>query len=221
MIVLPVGMHRTGSSMMANILQVLGVEMNGADDKHCEDRDFVRLNRKILRSAGGSWDNPPLRRYIKREAQMWAIDAVSNLLESKDWLYRLAGYTDWGWKDPRMCLLLDKVYQPAFEKVFPDREIRFIKMCRSREHVAASLRARDGKHKPGLPNYGDLYGRYTADLRSYLLKRTEQRVYHVDYLHATHWAKKGRLAIVKGICNFLEIGYNRAQDAYNVIRPQR
>ena len=217
MIVLPVGMHRTGSSMMANVLQVLGVQMNGFDDKHCEDRDFVRLNRAILRSADGAWNAPPSPSAL-REHRQWADQRIENLMSAKERLRALEGTHMWGWKDPRMCLLLKPLYGKALSR---RTDVRYIWMQRSREHVCASLWARDGKHERGCPNYGTLYERYTRDLRAYLEAQPADKVYRVPYTQWTHWSSDYRLSVIKETCDFLKIGYNKAHEARNVIRPQR
>lgn len=63
--VIILGMHRSGTSIIAGVLHTLGVYMGnkfiGAHWSnllgHFENIEFVRLNDKILKNAGGSWDN--------------------------------------------------------------------------------------------------------------------------------------------------------------------
>ena len=65
--VIILGMHRSGTSMIAGILECLGVNLgeNQLGKQwfnplgHFEDVDFLSLNKDILASAGGSWDQPP------------------------------------------------------------------------------------------------------------------------------------------------------------------
>src|SRR6185503_2312642 len=62
------GMHRSGTSMVAGLLQACGLflgreEELGFDsnngEPHFENVRFVALNDEILSRLGGSWNNPP------------------------------------------------------------------------------------------------------------------------------------------------------------------
>jgi len=62
------GMHRSGTSMVARLLQSCGLflgpeEELGFDsnngEPHFENVRFVALNDEILRRLGGSWNSPP------------------------------------------------------------------------------------------------------------------------------------------------------------------
>src|SRR5204862_4894924 len=62
------GMHRSGTSMVAKLLQSCGLHLGPEEEfdfdsnngeKHWENIRFVALNEKILHRLGGSWDNPP------------------------------------------------------------------------------------------------------------------------------------------------------------------
>lgn len=65
--VIVLGMHRSGTSMTAAILNELGVNMGenlyvnyiANPIGHFEDMNFIILNRKILKTAGGNWEKPP------------------------------------------------------------------------------------------------------------------------------------------------------------------
>lgn len=65
--VIILGMHRSGTSMVAGVLSRVGINMGkvmlGKTPSnplgHFEDEDFYNLNRKILEFAGGNWRNPP------------------------------------------------------------------------------------------------------------------------------------------------------------------
>jgi GT2 family glycosyltransferase len=110
------GMHRSGTSLVASYLALLGVHMGDrllpADSRnprgYFEDADFVELHGRILRdctAAGeaghqdwgwtqsGRLDRAPLARYAG---------------EARSLVARRAGTPGvWGWKDPRTTLLLD------------------------------------------------------------------------------------------------------------------
>jgi len=67
--VIVLGMHRSGTSMVSGVLNILGVDI-GKDLLgnhwsnplgHFENNDFRNLNTQILKEAGGDWLNPPSR----------------------------------------------------------------------------------------------------------------------------------------------------------------
>ncbi len=105
---LVLGMHRSGTSVTANILVSLGVafgdDLLGASHAnplgHFEDKALIRLNELILRRAGGCWDAPPSTERIQA---VWPSrrDEIH---------YRLMQIASSGCaiavKDPRICLLL-------------------------------------------------------------------------------------------------------------------
>jgi len=71
--VVVLGMHRNGTSMTSGILSKLGIDMGreligkkvSNPLGHFEDKDFLDLNIKILKEAGGgSWDSTPAREDI-------------------------------------------------------------------------------------------------------------------------------------------------------------
>lgn len=137
------GMHRSATSMIAKGLHGIGVFM-GSDllppSKHnqwghFEDREFVHLNDRILHSAGGKWDNPPLESNILAQADNYGPD-IERLIKT-----RMDSVSDeypvWGWKDPRTTLTIE-LYMPYV--VNP----HFIACYREPQEVAKSLFNRDG-----------------------------------------------------------------------------
>ena len=56
--VVVVGMHRSGTSIVAEMLSELGVHMGHFQDTNHEPRVYVALNNWILRQAGTSWEYP-------------------------------------------------------------------------------------------------------------------------------------------------------------------
>jgi hypothetical protein len=77
------GMHRSGTSMVAGLLAKMGINMG--DDLlgrspsnpfgHFEDWDFVNLNDSILSKAKGSWDKLPAKKtfYLKQKFLMMRL----------------------------------------------------------------------------------------------------------------------------------------------------
>jgi len=103
------GMGRSGTSVVGNILYELGVNMGedlSRDSKnhgkgYFENRRIKRLNKHLLARGNGSWDNPPSEKTIK---QIGKSKRINNLIEKI-----LLSEADilWGWKDPRTSLLID------------------------------------------------------------------------------------------------------------------
>jgi hypothetical protein len=135
-------MHRSGTSMVAEILRGAGVYL-GADEALLpasefnphglfEHRDFVLLNDEILTSLGGAWDRPPTI-WLP-----WARRRLEPLREKARALVDEMGrQRQWGWKDPRNSLTL-----PFWRTVVPD--LRLVICVREPGSVAHSLAARGG-----------------------------------------------------------------------------
>jgi len=102
------GMHRAGTSLVANILDKVGVSMGDKflspdglnPNGYYEDEDFLWINKGILEHAGGVWYSPPSVENIK-ETGVKFREAIHTTVEKKK---AKAGKNLWGWKDPRMCL---------------------------------------------------------------------------------------------------------------------
>ena len=144
-IICVLGMHRSGTSVLMRVLNLLGVEL-GANEflttepvafnpkgywEHC---DITAINDAILRRHGGSWDEPPLL------PPDWETSpAIDDLRQRARQLIR-EHFTEvrrWGWKDPRSCLTL-----PFWQQLFPD--MRYVICLRNPIEVAHSLEHRDG-----------------------------------------------------------------------------
>jgi len=128
------GMHRSATSAAAFALHQIGIEMNGGKF-HCEDLDIMRLNDRILKAAGGTWDTPPRRSAILGVEQLFR-DEIAYLVALR---YKQARQAEgkWGFKDPRVCLTYD-LWRPSLVKPI------LLVMYRDVEQVAASLRKRNG-----------------------------------------------------------------------------
>ena len=127
------GMHRSGTSLLASLLASAGVDMGpemlGADPGntrgHFEDLDFLNLHKRALTSLGygesgyireGSFAFPEP---MAQEARALASSRMSR------------GVT-WGWKDPRTILFL-----PFWKELFP--HARFVCIFRRPWEVVDSF----------------------------------------------------------------------------------
>ncbi|QTL99458.1 hypothetical protein GM661_16650 [Iocasia frigidifontis] len=137
--VIVLGMHRSGTSMIAGILDRLGINMGdnliGAMPSnpygHYEDKEFVELNDRILHAAGGFWYNPPGREALLEKQNTFKDDILSLVQKIND----SSKYC--GWKDPRTSLTIELFYPYLTAP-------KFIVCHRAAVQVANSLQKRSG-----------------------------------------------------------------------------
>jgi len=102
-----IGMHRSGTSLTASLLQSAGLDIGsnlvGPHESnirgHFENVDFLELHRKFLRSQGIQEDGWTLQENIEVEPLY--------LKEAKKIIIKNDSGKPWGWKDPRTTLFLD------------------------------------------------------------------------------------------------------------------
>lgn len=140
------GMHRSGTSLAARAVNLLGVFFGspsslmppGSDNPagYWENRAVKELDDELLAQLGGTWDVPPVL------ARGWELapsldqlrHRAANILERDLELAAARGLV--GWKDPRVSVLL-----PFWRTVVPvDATVLVI---RDPREVAASLQARN------------------------------------------------------------------------------
>jgi hypothetical protein len=145
--VVVLGMHRSGTSAVAGVLHLLGVDfgsnllpaVKGINQKgFWEHRDIVPIHDRLLADLGHSWDDPrPL------PEGWWKLGPAAacrrSLLEvlNRD----LSGARIFGVKDPRLCKILP-LWLDLLEEF--DCAPGFILVFRGPEEIAASLRKREG-----------------------------------------------------------------------------
>ena len=143
-VVCTLGMHRSGTSLVSRMLNLLGLYL-GPDEQisatgddnprgYWEHRSFVEINEQILARLGGRWDQPP------PFPPAWACDP--RLADLKEDARRLVAEEfgarpRWGWKDPRTCLTL-----PFWQAVVGP--MRYVLCVRSPRAVMGSLTRRNG-----------------------------------------------------------------------------
>jgi hypothetical protein len=123
------GMHRSGTSLLASLLQSSGLHIGsdllksgkGNVKGHFEDNDFLELHRIILKSQRIHQDGWTLQDAIEVNPD---LQEHAEAIVAKNEFHRI-----WGWKDPRTSLFLDFwleilpeanfvfVYRPPWEVV--------------------------------------------------------------------------------------------------------
>lgn len=141
------GMHRSGTSLLARTVNLLGVSLGDTGGLipaggsnvagYWEPAEITRINDDILARMGGAWDIPPVLSH-GWDADPRASELLSHAQEVIGALRAHDVTSTWfGYKDPRASLLL-----PFWSRVQqPDRCIMAIRDPRA---VAGSLAARDG-----------------------------------------------------------------------------
>mgnify|MGYP001053843199 CR=1 FL=1 len=132
------GMHRSGTSLVAQMLAAMGVNMGRMstepmphnDNGLWEDLDFVQANGELLHEAGGDWANVPSMQAID-EAGSRMRHALESVVLSK----QKPGL--WGWKDPRNSLTAHLWHRHL-------NDPRYIVVRRDQPDVVASLVRRNG-----------------------------------------------------------------------------
>ncbi|BAP55014.1 putative glycosyltransferase [Thioploca ingrica] len=141
--IIVLGMHRSGTSMVARLLNMMGAYFateatamfpTAANPKGYWEREDIRqLNDQVIQSLGMSWDNisdfdsPLLTEELQQRIRHSAQKIIFSLETRRPWMI----------KDPRLCLLLP-LWKPLLE----------IPVCvyvyRSPIQVAQSLKTREG-----------------------------------------------------------------------------
>ncbi len=145
--ILVLGMHRSGTSALAGVLQILGVNLGnrlmpaGPDNPKgfWEHQDAVSINDELLQDLGYAWNDPrPLpENWVSGRAAHRARKKIRALLDRE-----FSGSALWGLKDPRMSRCA-----PVWLEVLRERGVQtsVIVVIRHPDEVSASLRHRDGE----------------------------------------------------------------------------
>jgi hypothetical protein len=143
-IVCILGMHRSGTSVLARVLNLLGAYLGPPEQMmpaapenpkgFWEHLAITQVNDAILARLGGTVLDPP------GFAEGWVNDPkIADLRQTAGALVArdFADAVMWGWKDPRTCLTL-----PFWQELLPS--MRYVLSLRQPWSVARSLQRRDG-----------------------------------------------------------------------------
>lgn len=148
--VIIIGMHRSGTTMIAELLSRFGLFIGWELESYNEAVFFSNRNNKILSACNGGWDNPGMMEPLLCSKEMRNL--VSERLKKDTHSPRIISYLGlkryiknislsqlnfpWGWKDPKNTILL-----PLWLDVFADAKIIYI--YRNGVDVAQSLSIRE------------------------------------------------------------------------------
>jgi hypothetical protein len=189
-VVVVLGMHRSGTSLLARLLGLAGVGLGkdaslapAAEDNprgFWEHTQLREVNDALLQLFGGSWPNPPsLPANWLQDPRVEPLRARAREILAQDF----QDLPVWGFKDPRTSLLAD-----FWRDLLPGR-VAWIVAVRNPLEVAASLKRRNGM--PAVLAE-DLWNEYTR--AALAATRADERVIlHYDRLLADPAGEIARL----------------------------
>jgi hypothetical protein len=135
------GMHRSGTSMVARLLNACDLYLGPAEEfmhpspdnpeGYWENMRFVELNDRLLAQFGGYWSKPP----SFPEDWEFLPEVDSMLGEAEALIGRFRDHNRWGWKDPRNSITI-----AFWRRVIPD--LKVVICVRNPLEVVHSLFAR-------------------------------------------------------------------------------
>ena len=142
-----IGMHRSGTRLIAQILERLGIFMGSDQQADAESIGFMLANEGLLHQCGAFWSEPMSAHFLLAEPSN--VSAMAQALQGTldDVFSQYVGQAQWhealtdsaqagfGWKDPRNTFTL-----PVWQAIFPSA--RVIHVIRHGVDVAASLARR-------------------------------------------------------------------------------
>ncbi len=109
--VIVIGMHRSGTSLLTELLMGMDIFMGDDLEENRESRFFIRINEWLLHQAGVSWQDPGSFKYVPGTFRILMAELIRHRLQSghsiqylgrnRNYGSVLAQDTPWGWKDPR------------------------------------------------------------------------------------------------------------------------
>ncbi len=189
-----IGMHRSGTSLTAQICHELGLPVVGPEDflrqgnqfnpgGYWETSALVTINRRILYALGGDWNVAP-----SLSPYWWHKRRLGPLKKRAQGFVKHTAAPRATWKDPRMTLLL-----PFWQPLLPPT--RYILCLRNPLNVAASLARRDGMPRDQALN---LWMLYTAHGLLDTLPERPLLMFYEDLVGPEHSSQVQRLASFVG-----------------------
>lgn len=126
-VLLILGMHRSGTSLVSNWINECGINLGNRllgpassnRNGHYEDMDFLDLHEQLLQFNG--YNSTGLYDVEEIKIDKYFVEKFKSNIELKNKLN-----DQWGWKEPRTCLFLDfyknNILDPTFLVLFRDAD---------------------------------------------------------------------------------------------------
>ena len=192
--VIIIGMHRSGTTMVTQLLEALGLFVGKEKEANHEALFFHKINEWLLSQSWGHWDHPEAIHELiaNQEIRGLVMDYVGRYLMKSPRTIEFLGWKKyvryrtplnldipWGWKSP-----LNTYTLPLWQDLFPDAKV--IHIYRHGVDVASSLRTR-GRQDMRRTRLQDLY-------------------YHLTFLH---WLRTKPGTFIDSVrCDSLEGGFS-------------
>ena len=147
------GMHRSGTTLLVQLLEKNGIFFGAHQDENKESIFFQRINRWLVSINNSYWDNPKSFDNLKDDDNNLLILKLKQVLNrriSSSLFFGCKNFflnrrfdnfpIQWGWKDPLNTFTLD-----IWRKIFPD--LCIINIVRNPLDVSCSLINRQKKLK--------------------------------------------------------------------------
>lgn len=194
--IIVLGMHRSGTSLVARILSEAGINMGkrllGANSSnplgHFEDADFFELNNDIFKSLDADWTQPPEVREVEALRSKFS-ERIKKILSTKGRV--------WGIKEPKLCFTIFLI------KHFIDNPY-YVFIDRGETAVVNSLNVRNGISKK---DGKVLYGKNNDALMEFKATVPKGRTLSLNYKDLIAKPKKNIRRILKfaGIVNTSDV----------------
>ncbi|GGH65029.1 sulfotransferase [Phaeocystidibacter marisrubri] len=141
-----IGMHRSGTSLVAKLLHDCGINMGEHRDHNEESFPFLNVNQEVMKEHGSSWIDPsPLPAAVEAPQSAMGMYVNHFQLDPSDFVFagrprnRMVMWLHnqkWGFKDPRNSFTLS-----MWLKLYPKAKV--IHVIRHPSSVADSLKRRN------------------------------------------------------------------------------
>jgi GT2 family glycosyltransferase len=204
-VVILLGMHRSGTSLLSNVLHILGVDMADTTDHvspknaggFWERPELVAIHDEILAAIGRPIAQPshvlPLPPAWWRNKDVQAlkpklVDYVRSQLAKSS--------NPWGFKDPRTCRLL-----PLWQEVFRELNLEpvYVNAVRNPAEASVSMSQKSPARKMSVANGELMWLSYNYDIARYVLAKSPSILIDYDEWFAAPTEMARRLAQQLGI----------------------